>query len=300
VTADANDAAALRGDGSIDLPPTVARRLLEAFDRDGIDAGAWIAVMDLHRSLLRRAARDGDICEFERQFRLLAAVRAKCRREGWGGGGERRARWRLVRSDLRDGCVVLGASGQWPSARFLRAALRTALADRPASDCVPALLAGATQQVIVAGDAAGARRVLRILERDLCDAESVLGAAPGHATRCIECSEALGARFGIDLRRTGLVRALCCGWLLHESSACALEAVDPLLVPCLGASRSERDAHAMALAIAAHAWHLLGDGHESERLTSMARAAIGRGFLARWSSRSACAVPIARLVSRRG
>lgn len=289
----ADDAAGPFGDGSVEPPPAVARRLLDMFEQDGLGADAWMSAFMLRRSLLMRAARDGDVGEFELQFRALRDVRARCRREGLGGGGERRARWQPVRADLREGCAILSHSGRWPSASLLRTALRTALADRACPGHAPALLAGASRQVIVAGDAAGARRLLRMLEDDLRAHEPALVAVPDGVARSVECAHEISGRFGAEARRAAVVRALGGGWMRQESAARALEAIDPLLVPPSGAGRPERDAHAMALAIAAHAWHQLGDGRESARLSALARAAVGRGFLRRWSGRRACAESIA-------
>lgn len=299
MTDGADDAAGPQGDGSVALPPTVARRLLDMFEQEGLGAGVWMSVFMLRRSLLVRAARDGDVGEFERQFRVLCEVRARCRREGLGGGGERRARWQLVRADLREGCAALSQAGRWPSASLLRTALRTALADRPGLDHAPTLLAGASRQVVASGDAAGARRLLRILEDDLRADEPALAAVPDGAARSIECARELNGRFGAEARRAPVVHALGAGWMRQASAARALEAIDPLLGPPPGAGRPDRDAHAMSLAIAAHAWHLLGDSRESVRLSAMARAAIGRGFLRRWSGRRACAESIAWIVATR-
>ena len=293
MTAGADDAAEPGGDGSIDPPPAVARRLVDMFEQDCLGAGVWMSVIMLRRSSLIRAARDGDVAEFEHQFRALCEVRARCRREGLGGGGARRASWQLVRADLRAGCVVLSQSDRLPSASLLRTALRTALADRAGLGHATELLAGTSRQVMAAGDTAGARRLLRILEDDLRADEPALAAVPDGAERCIECALGMAARFGHEVRRAAVVHALAGGWMRHRSAARALEAVDPLLAPPSGAGRPARDAHAMTLAIAAHAWHQLGDGRESSRLSSMARAAMGRGFLRRWSDCRACAESIA-------
>jgi hypothetical protein len=299
VTTGEDDSIAPQSDGVIDLPPQVARRLLEASEREGLGAGAWISAFALRRLLLVRAARDGDVCEFERQFRALRDVRDRCRREGLGGGGERRAQWQLVRADLRDGCAVLSQDGLWPSAPILRSALRIALADRLGSGLVPALLGAASRQVMIAGDQLGARRLLRFLEDDLCVNEPVLVSVNDGLDQCIECAQQIAARFGPDAPRAAVVQALGGGWMLHGSAARALEVVDSLLVRPSGASRPGRDSHAMALAVGARAWHVLGDVRESARLLHLAHAAIGRGFRRRWSGRRACAESIAWVAAAR-
>ncbi len=282
------------------MTPAAARLLLEQLERSGIGAPDWPVAAKLRRSLLCAAARDSDAGAFEQQFRALGELRGRCRREGWCSGTLRREVWREVNADLREGCVRLVASGHAPSVDLLTRALRTAIADEQGEHLAPELLSAATQQAVLAGAARRARRLLRIIERDLRSPDAVLATVPGGIERCLDASERMSSRFGPDARRAALVHSLGAGWLMRSSAAKAVEALDRRVTAADGGTRVERDAWCMALAIASHAWDVLGDARESLRLMGSAKHAIRRGFIRRWGSCPACADAVARVVGLPG
>lgn len=271
------------------LTPAAARRVVEDLERSGVGPSDWRAVVNLRVVLLAAAAREGDEGTFERELGALDGVRACCRREGWSTGSERREAWLRVRAHFRDGCIVLVRRGRHPSIRLLVRALRSALEDGAGAREAPILLQAAARQAVLAGSARRARRILRLLERDLASAGSVIGSSAEGIDRCIEATAALAARFGPEARRAALVTSLCGAWLASESASRAVEAVDPVVGAPPGGSGAERDAHALAQAVAAYAWHLLGDERESSRLSASARAALRGGARRRLKRIPACA-----------
>ena len=281
------------------MTPAAARLLLEQFERSGIGAQEWPAAVRLRRILLECAAGEGNAGEFEQQFRALCELRARCRREGWCSGNARRALWRDVQSDLREGCLRLSASGHAPSAPLLVRALRTALEDAPSKHEAARLLPAATTQVILAGAARRARRLLRVIERDLCSPVPVLAAGPEGINQCLDSSARLAARFGPQAPRTALVAVLASGWLMRASAARAVEAIDRFLGAPGGGTRAERDAHCLAVAIASCAWDELGDARESLRLLGLARTLARRGFVQRWGACAACSDAVTRVAGAR-
>lgn len=277
------------------MTPAAARILLEQFERTGIGAQEWPAAVRLRRILLECAAGEGDAGAFEQQFRALCELRVRCRRGGWCSGSARRALWLDVQADLRAGCIRLSASGHAPSAALLVRSLRTALVGAPSASEAATLLSAATNQVILAGAARRARRLLRLIERDLCSPVPVLAAGPDCIDQCLDSSTRLSARFGPLLPRTALVSALASGWLMRASAARAAEAIDRFIGAPVGETRVERDAHCMAVAIASYAWDVLGDARESLRLLDLARSMVRRGFVRRWGACPACSDAVARI-----
>lgn len=259
----------------------VARRLLQQFEHDGIDSSTFPVVMRLRRKVLCDAVESGDLVSFEAQCDELSRLFGSARAEGWIARDMRREMALAIRDEIARATADLCARGTPPRFGLVRSSLRHALravrtatgsggAPSTAMDpptVIDFLSRGAVAQCLAMGSPRRARALARTLRKHM------RSCAPGTsiaAEGAVACSGALVGRWGASDREIACTAALAAAHALPWSAAVAAEAADALL-SAPGASE-QREARALAHAVAFRAWLRLGDPSEAAQHASACRA----------------------------
>jgi hypothetical protein len=268
------------------LAPGVARRLLQQFERDGIDATSFPASLRLRRGLLRTAVDSGDVAAFESEYGSLRRLLRRARAGGWLDRDVRRGLATAVRDDIARATADLCIRGSPPRFGIVRASLRHAMAvattdarggrwsrdGTVAPSLAGALARSALGQCLGTGSLRRARSFARSLRKHL---QACGPAASIPSPTAIACTDALISRWGASDRELASAAAIVAAHALSSSAAAAAESAEAVL-SAPGAS-DQHAARALAHAVACRAWLLLGDSIESARHAAACREVpIGR------------------------
>lgn len=276
--------------------PAVARRLLHSLELDGIDRQTVMLAMRLQIVLLRAAAAGRDVAGLEHRSDSLRALARKARAEGWFDRSIGRVVQAEVQGEIAGAAAELCTLRSPPRHRIVRAALvhelrcggvssRLSVMGLGQAMCldrdlrVDVLARSAVAQCITIGSARRARSLARVLRKGMEAGLATGGTSRIPSVLASECLIALLQRWGGG-REIASAASLAAAISLEHSAASAAEAAEALLAPAF--EEVPVAARLLAHAVAAHAWHDLGDPAEAQRHAAACRSALVERALHRW------------------